>query len=151
MFFKKLLWALGGMLLAVGSIFAVSAVTVLRSTVAEANEARERAELVLAELRRASDRSSIPAQAAPVDPPPEAEAIPPTDTAAPSTAEPDRTFVFRAHEGRIGIFTAEGYLIRTLDVDVRTLPSVDRDALENDGMTVRSREEMDALIEDLQQ
>ena len=125
--------------MAVGSIFAVSAVTVLRSTVAEANEARERAELVLAELRRASDRSSIPAQAAPVDPP--------TDT----TAEPDRIFVFRAHEGRIGIFTAEGYLIRTLDVDVCTLPSVDRDTLENDGMTVHSREEMDALIEDLQQ
>ena len=152
MYLRKILWVLGGMILTVGLIFAVSTVAVLRNTVAEANEAREKAELVLAELRRASDKSSIPAQADPVDPPRESESIPPdkTETALPTAALGD-AFIFRAYEGKIGIFTSEGYLIRTLDVDVRTLPATDRAALENDGIRVYSREETDALIEDFQQ
>lgn len=151
---------LGSLILIVGLIFAMNAIAGLRDTVSEANAARKQAENVLAELRREMNAAaSVPTQATPIDPPNEAETTPidTAETTAPTTdnASPtiglDRTFVFRAYEGKIGIFTAEGYLIRTLDTDIRLLPAVDREALENDGIRVMSRKEMDALIEDLQQ
>lgn len=58
-------------------------------------------------------------------------------------------FSIREVNGQIGIFTDEGYLIRTLPVDIRTLPTVDREALAS-GITVNSWRELIAMIEDFE-
>lgn len=58
-------------------------------------------------------------------------------------------FSIREVNGQIGIFTDEGYLIRTLPVDIRTLPAIDREALAS-GITVNSWRELIAMIEDFE-
>lgn len=49
--------------------------------------------------------------------------------------------------GKIGIYSEDGYLIRTLNVAVKALPKKDQDALSK-GIYVNSWEELIALIED---
>lgn len=56
-------------------------------------------------------------------------------------------FYLREANGKIGIFTDQGYLVRTLAVDVATLPEADRSAL-SEGICVTSWRELIALIED---
>ena len=56
-------------------------------------------------------------------------------------------FCVRAVHDKIGIYTAEGYLIRLLDVSPDTLPQPDRDALA-EGICVTSWRELISLIED---
>ena len=53
----------------------------------------------------------------------------------------------RESDGKIGIFTEDGFLIRTIDVSVNTLPDADREAL-SQGITVNSWRELIDLIED---
>ena len=67
-----------------------------------------------------------------------------TDTTVDSVHD---VFYLREANGRIGIFTEQGYPIRMLTVDVATLPEVDRLAL-SDGICVTSLSELIALIED---
>ena len=68
-------------------------------------------------------------------------------TAEPAKQELDFACVFRICNGKIGIFTPEGYQIRPLDVDIRTLPPADIAALEA-GIRANSRAEMLERIED---
>ena len=56
-------------------------------------------------------------------------------------------FYLREVNGRIGIFTEQGYLVRMLTVDVTTLPKADRLAL-SDGICATSWRELISLIED---
>ena len=56
-------------------------------------------------------------------------------------------FYLREANGKIGVFTEQGYLVRMLTVDVAMLPEADRLAL-SDGICVTSWRELIALIED---
>ena len=143
----KILTVLCGMSLALTILFAVSTRAALKETISEADRARENAESVLAKLRKESETvDSVPTQATPLDP---------LDTTAgsagqtPAAKPSGQVFFLRSCDGRIGVFTKEGYLMRTLDVDVRTLPSADRAALES-GIRVESWNELVARIEDFE-
>lgn len=139
--------ALCGMLLAVVLIFSVSTLAVLRGTVAEANDVRARAETVLEELRAELDKAeAIAVNAKPSAPPPAGNGDP-RDPAAAETAGTAHVFVLRSYDGKIGVFTEEGYLIRTVDADLRLLPAADRAALE-EGIRTTSWKELLARIED---
>lgn len=59
-------------------------------------------------------------------------------------------FCVREENGKIGVYTEEGYLIRSLSVNVQTLPEADRAALKN-GIEIHSWRELIALIQDYEE
>ena len=63
------------------------------------------------------------------------------------TTNTTQGFCLRESNGALGIYTADGYLVKTLDVSINTLPSAARDALRK-GITVGSWEELIELIQD---
>ena len=140
----RILFALCGLVLAVSAMFAVSTVKALRDAVKEADEARERAEQVLAELRRETVAASAGAQSGTEREPGPTEE---TGDAVPTAAVPDPTYYLRAWDGTVCVFSEEGYLIRRLETDLRTLSPADRAALEA-GVAANGREELAARIGD---
>lgn len=56
-------------------------------------------------------------------------------------------FCLREKDGKIGIYTADGYLVKQLDLSIKTLPKEVREALKA-GISVGSWEELLALIAD---
>lgn len=56
-------------------------------------------------------------------------------------------WMVREHNGKIGIFTLDGTLIKELDTYIKTLPEADRRLL-GEGICVRSKAELNSLIED---
>ncbi len=71
----------------------------------------------------------------------------PQPEAVPETTVPAILYTVREVNGRIGVFDASGALMRTLNVPVATLPRADREQLAV-GITLGSKEELNALIED---
>ena len=69
------------------------------------------------------------------------------DNAVETATEPEFACVLRAEGGKIGVYTPDGYLIRILDVDLRTLPESDLAALAQ-GVPVASRAELLERMED---
>ena len=70
------------------------------------------------------------------------------DGTLPSSAKEDtELFIVREHGGIIGVFDGDGRLLYSLDIYVKTLPEADR-ALLKEGITVHSKKELRALIED---
>lgn len=67
----------------------------------------------------------------------------------PATAEesPVTLYVVREYNGKIGVFSSDGGLLRTVSVMVSALPVKDRDAL-TAGINVTSFAELNALLED---
>ena len=142
----RFLGVLFGILLFAALIFSASTAAKLRNELTQTNENLENAENELFLLRRETDTSaSIPAQATPISP-----SADQTDEELATAIKLEPSFVLRAYEGKIGVFTAEGYLIQTVDIDIQTLPAVDRNALEKDGISVFSKKELDAKIEDFE-
>ncbi len=73
-----------------------------------------------------------------------------TDTAPPetdATTAGSRVWIVREYEERIGIFTEDGQLIRTIDVYTKTLPETDRRLLK-EGIKITSEKQLNSLIED---
>lgn len=63
-------------------------------------------------------------------------------------SEPDKTeYTVKSYEGKIGIFTNSGTLVRVIDVYIKTLPKADRNLLEK-GFVVADEAELRAIIED---
>ncbi len=52
----------------------------------------------------------------------------------------------KEHNGQIGIFDAEGKLLKTIDTYVKTLPKADRDQLQ-EGIEIKSEKELYSIIE----
>lgn len=74
-----------------------------------------------------------------------------TDEEEPST-EADvlyQKFSMRETNGKIGVYTEDGFLVRIIDVNVNLLPQSERDAL-REGITVNSWRELAALIQDFE-
>ncbi len=65
----------------------------------------------------------------------------------PDTSAPTALYTVRQVNGRIGIYGADGALLRTLSIPVATLPRTDREQLAV-GIVLYSEQELDALIED---
>ena len=56
-------------------------------------------------------------------------------------------FILKSEDGKIGLFSEEGQLLETINVNIKTLPVKDRLML-NEGIAVSSREELNSLIQD---
>ncbi len=67
----------------------------------------------------------------------------------PSTPPEDETtgYLVKEYQGQIGIFSSDGTLLEILDTYVKTLPEADRTLL-GEGIWVKTREELNSLIED---
>ena len=116
-------------------LLSIYAVTVLRNTVIQGIDTCHEMQSYLDNLETVS---------ATVDPPvqdPEADSSVPVDILA------DR-FCIRETNGRVAIYTDDGYLIRLLDLSVEMLPAADRLALQQ-GIYRSSWKEVLNLIEDL--
>ena len=64
-----------------------------------------------------------------------------------TTEVQQETWIVKEHEQRIGIFSEEGVLLEHLEIDTNTLPKADQGLL-REGITVTSRSDLYALIED---
>lgn len=126
---SKILLILCCFILIVCFTFCISTLTVLRNTVDESRAVQtEAAELVdqMESLLSEYRDSSIPVLG--------------------ETSNADR-FVLRETDGRIGIFTIDGYLLHILDVAVDTLPANDRAALAS-GIPLSSWKELISWVQD---
>ena len=56
-------------------------------------------------------------------------------------------YTVKSYEGKIGIFTDSGALVRVLEVYIKTLPKADQNMLEK-GVLVTSEAELHSIIED---
>ena len=56
-------------------------------------------------------------------------------------------YFIKSYEGKIGIFNESNLLIKTLDVNIKTLPKTDQDLLKK-GLCVNSKDELIKIIED---
>ncbi len=121
-------------LLAVCLVFSISALTVLRNAVSEADQVRKEAQELLADFEEQLREQE------------ELNGQDPADPSIPVDVLYDN-FCMRESGGRIAIYTSDGYLVRILDVMVDTLPESDRKALQ-DGISVSSWKELLALIQD---
>lgn len=73
-----------------------------------------------------------------------------TETATETESETQTSeteYTVKSYEGKIGIFTDNGTLIRVIDVYIKTLPKADRTLLEK-GFVVLGETELYAIIED---
>ena len=68
-------------------------------------------------------------------------------TSTPTDTAPQSGYRIQSAGEKIGVYTANGKLVRLLDVDPTTLPRIDREALEN-GITVDSWERALAYLND---
>ncbi len=63
-------------------------------------------------------------------------------------SETEKTeYTVKSYEGKIGIFTDNGTLVRVIDVYIKTLPKADRNLLEK-GFIVTNESELRSVIED---
>ena len=63
------------------------------------------------------------------------------------TNEQDAHFMIREVNGKIGVFTVDGVLLKVLEVSIDMLPQKDRELLA-DGITVGSWKELIAILQD---
>lgn len=118
-------------LLTICLVFSVTALTALRNAVNETDRMRSDAESLLEELKKQPQE--------PISPEEDKESVP-VDILYES-------FCMRECGGKIAIYTADGELVRMLELPVETLPEADRAALQS-GISLSSWKEVLALIED---
>ncbi len=135
----KLFTYLSILLLLVCLALCLTSVIVLRNAVAEGQAWQEKASSLADKLDACIDV---------LNPKIETE-DPANEENEPPTVEADilsQRFLVRENNGKIGVYTEEGYLVRVIDCDVSMLPKREREALKN-GITVESWSE---LVEYLQ-
>jgi len=69
----------------------------------------------------------------------------PSDTA--ESTEQSETYTVREYNEKIGVFSSDGILVRTVDVYVKTLPEADRRML-REGIEITGEKQLNSLIED---
>ena len=77
---------------------------------------------------------------------PQEETSPETDN-EPTSETVSEEYLIKEYRGQIGIFSAEGKLLEIIDTYVKTLPEADR-ALLGEGISVKTKAELNSLIED---
>lgn len=141
MFFSKILNILCAFLLTVCLCISVTTLCALRNALDENQQLHEKAEQLLREL----DQSVLVMNAIAEAPTEEQE--PPK--ALPTVESQTQTVYRVCSVGQsIGIYTADGKLIQTVNVNPKTLPS-DMQQLLRDGIEFSSWEELTSLLQDL--
>ena len=79
---------------------------------------------------------------------PQEDSTPESEAESDSEAEKkEEEYLVREYRGQIGVFSADGTLLEILDTYVKTLPEADR-ALLGEGISIKTKEELNSLIED---
>ena len=142
--FGKLWIALFCLILIVGFLFAHGKIGDLKKKTDSLEKAYQQTKAVLKDWKdKLFDQPATEAHTVPDEP----SRDEPPETAVETAGEPAFSCVLRVENGKIGIFTPDGYFIRLLDVDIRTLPESDLAALK-DGIIVTSRAELLERIQD---
>ncbi len=124
-------------LLAVCLILSITALTVLRNTVEESKQACQDVQCFLESMEEETRLS---------------EETPPTEIEVDNSVPVDvlsNRFCMKEINGKVAIYTSDGYLVRLLDISVETLPHADQQALRQ-GIEVSSWKEILALIQDFE-
>ena len=127
------------LLLSLCFLIAVYTVTVLKNTLKESTETNLELKAFVETLE--NDLDTVAPESAKED-----LSNDKTDSSLPVDVLANQ-FCIRETNGRVAIYTADGYLIRLLDLSTDTLPSADRLALQQ-GIYLSSRKEVLALMED---
>ncbi len=122
-------------LLAVCLILSITALTVLRNAVDESTQACMEVQCFLESLE---EDQSVKEESSETEV--EVDNSIPVDVLS-------NHFCMREINGKIAIYTSDGYLVRLLDISVETLPHADQQALQQ-GIEVSSWKEILALIQD---
>ena len=135
---SKLLAVLCCFVLIVCLTLSITTLVVLRHAVAENGALQNEAESLVAELNGCVDvlNQSIAQE----------NSVPTVNDTTQADVLSD-AFCIREVNGKIGVYTSDGYLIRLLEVNVDTLPQKDREALKK-GIVINSWRELIAIIQD---
>lgn len=131
----KILTVICGFLLIVCLVFSITALTSLRHAIDETDALKTSANAILRRLDGYVETLENPQTE---------DSIP---TVAPEDGHAKSGYCIRTVGKKIGIYTADGALIQLLDVNPDTLPTAEREALQN-GITVHSWQEMLSLLAD---
>lgn len=124
-------------LLLITLTLSITTLVVLRNAIAESEEVLGAAEDLIGELDMAVGalkEESIYTSTDTVDPSVDADVL-------------YQRFCMKETNGKIGVYTEDGYLVRIIDVNVTLLPKKERTALQ-EGITVNSWRELAELIQD---
>ncbi len=138
---SKVMLALTGLILLVCLVLSITALSTLRHAVSENEALQNDMEELAAELDGCVDALGKLPDASPAA---TAEQTKEVITDATVTSS---SFCMRTVGDRIGIYTKDGYLIKFLETDPRTLPQSERELLQK-GIFVSSWGELLALLED---
>ena len=136
---SKLFSILSAFLLLICMTFSITALVVLRNTVNETDVWLDAAGKLLADLNASVERLK--------DYDPSISVSADADKEETDVDILYHRFTIRETGGKIGVYTPEGYLIRTIEIDVSTLPRTEREALIA-GITVDSWKELFERIQD---
>lgn len=141
MFFSKILNILCAFLLVVCLCISVTTLCALRNALDENQQLQETAKQLLREL----DQSVLVMNAIAETPDEE-----PNEPKEPGTLETQQRTVYKLQTvgQRIGVYTAEGELLKLVDVEPKTLPT-DIQQLLQDGIALSSFEELTSILQDL--
>ena len=126
-------------LLAICLILCICVTLFLRSTVKESTSACMEVQSL---LDRMNEQIELPSDA-PAQDPEQDKAV---DNSIPADVLYHQ-FCMREANGKIAIYTADGYLVKTLELPISTLPEADQTALRQ-GICVSSWREVLSLIQD---
>lgn len=136
---SKILTVLCAFVLVVCLVLSITTLTVLRNAVEENDALQEDAAALVGNLNACVEDLNAALE--------ESDSIPTSsDTSTPTDTLAD-SFCVREVNGKIGVYTSDGYLVHLLDVSVDTLPAADREAL-SAGICVGSWRELIAIIQD---
>jgi len=141
---SKIFTILCAFLLVICLVLSITALIVMRNAVSESQTWHDRAAVLVSNLNTLLENvdESDDSVSTSTD----------SDTNEPST-DVDvlyNRFTMRETEGKIGVYTEEGYLIRLIDVNVKTLPKEEQDRL-LDGISVNSWRELIELMQDYEE
>lgn len=122
-----------------------SVACMLSSLYAQLNESKQAFANALTYKDAQTEQDTTQAQTEPATTPAELPTEAPTQDDA--DADVKIAYTLKTLDGRIGVFDAQGTLLRTVNVAVSTLPRTDREQLAV-GIAVYSEQELGALIED---
>lgn len=137
----KIFTVLCAFLLIICLTLSITALTVMRNAVNESKEWMERAEIMVGKFDPLLEENETETDSASAS----ADEDPPTTDADVH----DNRFCIKSAGKKICVYTEEGYLIRTLDVALQTLPDSEQAALA-DGIFVNSWRELIERIQDLE-
>ena len=136
---SKILTIVCACILLVCLVLSITSLTVLRNAVSENAALKKSTDALVDDLRACVAEIHTDEQ--------ESEQSPAEKEPAATTDTAPEAFCVKEANGKIGVFTADGYLVRWLEVSIDDLPPADRELLRV-GIVVGSWRELITLIQD---